>query len=176
MRKLTFALLSLALLALPGAAHAGGLLAELSLGSGVRAGVGDTERIPTNVGLAVGYGFTDMLKLEVGAFANLGDVQASVSDGNADSVTVDVRGMVVLSPPVFPLYLRGIVGVTDLSDTSSFTYGGALGLGFGLFGVGAFVEAGAMQKEYTVTVPGVPGATASEKGWQVEGRLGISIG
>ncbi|MBK9516840.1 MAG: hypothetical protein IPO09_05675 [Anaeromyxobacter sp.] len=174
MRTLKLGLLSLALLALPGAAHAGGLLAEVSLGSGLRAGLGDVERIPTNLGVAVGYGFTDMLKLEIGAFANLGDVQASVSDSGADGFNVDLRGMVVVSPPLFPLYLRGIVGLTNLKDNSDLTYGGALGLGFGLFGVGAFVEAGAMQRNYQVTVS--PGLTTSEKGWQVEGRVGVSIG
>lgn len=175
MRKLSLGLLTLALLAMPAAASAGGLHLEVSAGSGLRAGLGDVERIPTNVGLAVGYGFTDMLKLQLGAFAAVGDVKSSVSDNGAGKFDVDLRAMVVLAPPVIPLYLRGIAGVTDLVDgKSKVTYGGALGLGFGMFGVGAFVEAGAMQRTYTVTVPGV--GTASKDGWQVEGRVGVSIG
>jgi len=174
MRKLSLALLTLALLASPAAASAGGLHLELSVGSGLRAGLGDVERIPTNAGVAVGYGLTDMLKLQLGAFASLGDVKASVNDTGAGKFDVDLRAMVVVSPPVIPLYLRGIAGITDLVDgKSKVTYGGALGLGFGMFGVGAFVEAGAMQRTYTVDVGGV---TASKEGWQVEGRIGASIG
>lgn len=175
MRKLTFGLLSLALLALPGAAHAGGLLAEFSLGSGFRADISSPERIPTNVGVAVGYGLTDMLKLEVGAFANLGDVQNSIDNANASDFDMDVRGMLVLAPPLFPLYLRGIVGASNvINGPTKVTYGGALGVGFGLFGIGAFVEAGAMQRTYLVAVPGA--GTISQDGWQVEGKLGVTIG
>jgi len=175
MRKLTLGLLAVALLAMPAAASAGGLHLELSVGSGVTAGVGTTERIPTTIGAAVGYGFTDMLKLQVGAFAGLGDVKASVSDNGAGKFDVDLRGMVVVAPPVIPFYLRGIAGISDLVDgKKKVTYGGALGLGFGLFGLGAFAEAGAMQRTYTIVLPG--GTTASKDGWQVEGRVGASIG
>ncbi len=177
MRTLKLALVTLlasAALALPSAASAGPLV-EVSLGSGLQAGVGDVTRIPTNVGLAAGYGFAGMLKLEVGAFASLGDVKTSVNDASAHKTNVDVRGMVVVSPPLFPIYLRGIVGVTNLvTGKSKATYGGALGASFGMFGVGAFVEAGAMQRTYTVTLPG--GLSASKDGWQVEGRVGVSIG
>ncbi len=174
MRKLSLGLLTLALLALPAAASAGGTHLELSVGSGLRAGLGDAERIPTNVGVAIGYGFTDMLKLQLGAFANLGDVKTAVSDHGAGKFDVDLRAMVVVAPPVIPFYLRGIAGITDLVDgKKKVTYGGALGLGFGMFGLGAFVEAGAMQRTYTIDVGGV---TASKDGWQVEGRLGASIG
>jgi hypothetical protein len=52
--------MTLALLAAPAASRAGGLL-EVSLGSGLRAGLGSTERIPTNAMVALGYGFTSML-------------------------------------------------------------------------------------------------------------------
>jgi hypothetical protein len=177
MRTLKLALATLTLaaaLALPSAARAGALV-EFSLGSGLQAGVGDVQRIPTNIGVAAGYGFAGMLKLEVGAFANLGDVKSSVNDATAHKTNVDLRGMVVVSPPLFPLYLRGIVGATNLvTGTKKVTYGAALGASFGLFGVGAFVEAGAMQRTYTVTLPG--GLSASKDGWQVEGRVGVSIG
>jgi hypothetical protein len=174
MRKLTLGLLTLALLASPVAASAGGFHLELSLGSGVTAGVGDTTRIPTNVGLTVGYGFTDMLKLQLGAIASLGDVQDSLANPTGSTPNLDLRAMVVVSPPLFPLYFRGILGITNLVEGSQdFTWGGAVGLGFGMFGIGAFIEAGGMQRTYTYDVAGVP---TSEKGWQVEGRIGISIG
>jgi hypothetical protein len=175
MRKPTLGLLTFALLALPTAASAGGLHLELSVGSGVRTTPSPQERIPTNVGATLGLGLTDMLKLQVGAIANLGDVQESVSDVGASDFDVDLRGMLVIAPPLFPLYLRGIVGVTDLvQGGNNVTYGGALGLGFGLLGIGGFIEAGAMQRTYTVTLP--EGGEGSKDGWQVEGRLGVSIG
>lgn len=113
MKRISLALLTLALLASPLAARAGGLLFEASIGSGVRTGVGDTERIPTNIMATLGYGFTDMLKLEVGAVANLADASASFSTASS-SLDVDLRGMVAVSPPLFPLYFRGIAGVTSL--------------------------------------------------------------
>ena len=175
MKRIPLALLTLALVSSPLAARAGGLLFEASVGSGVRAGIGDTERIPTNVMATLGYGFTDMLKLEVGALANLGDVSASYAAGGT-KVDVDVRGMVVVSPPLFPLYVRGIAGVTSLkAKPAKFTWGGAVGVGFGLFGIGAFGEVGAMQHTYQIPVP-VTGPDQEKKGWQIEGRLGISIG
>jgi len=175
MKRIPLALLTLALLASPLAARAGGFLFEASVGSGVRTGVGDTERIPTNIMATLGFGFTDMLKLEVGAVANLADASASFSTASS-SLDVDVRGMVVVSPPLFPLYFRGIAGATSLTAKPvKFTWGGAVGIGFGLFGIGAFGEVGAMQKYYQVADP-VTTAVTEQKGWQVEGRLGISIG
>jgi hypothetical protein len=173
MKKLVLGLLALTLLASPAAARAG-LLFEASVGSGVRAGIGSTERIPTNVMATLGYGFTNMLKLEVGALANLGDAKASFSTGGS-KVDVDLRGMVVISPPLFPLYLRGIAGVASLKQRpATFTYGAALGVGIGLMGVGAFAEVGAMQHRYEILLP--TGAVVGKDGWQIEGRLGISIG
>ena len=174
MRKLTFALLSLALLALPGAASAGGLHLELTLGSGLQ--VSTSDRIPTTAGLAVGYGLTDTLKLQVGGFAALGDVKSTLDNSSAGTFDMDVRGMVVVAPPLFPLYLRGIAGVANVLDgPKKVTYGGALGVGFGLFGVGAFVEAGAMQRTYRVVAP-VGSVSATKDGWQAEARVGLSIG
>jgi len=179
MLKLVPGLLALTLLASPAAASAGGLHLELSLGSGVTAGVGTTERIPTTIGAAVGYGFTDMLKLQVGAFYGLGDVSDSTVSSTFDANNLDLRAMLKIEPPVFPLYFRGIMGITDLVEgQQNFTWGGAVGMGFGLFGIGGFVEAGAMQRTFTYAVPGAPAGTpeVSEKGWQVEGRIGVSIG
>ncbi len=172
MRRITLGLLTLGLLASPAAARAG-FLFEGSVGSGVRAGIGSAERIPTNVMATVGYGFAGMLKLELGALANLGDAKASFSTGG-NKVDWDLRPMIVLSPPLLPFYIRGIAGVTSLKvKPAKFTYGGALGVGFGLFGVGAFAEAGAMQHRYEIAVPG---GTVGKDAWQLEGRLGFSIG
>jgi hypothetical protein len=173
MKKLPLGLLALTLLASPIAARAG-FLFEASVGSGVRAGIGSTERIPTNVMATLGYGFTDMLKLELGALANLGDAKASFSNSGS-KLDFDLRPMIVISPPLMPVYLRAIAGITSLKvKPTKFSYGAALGVGFGLFGVGAFGEVGAMQHRYEITVPSV--GTVGKDGWQIEGRLGISIG
>jgi hypothetical protein len=173
MRRITLGLLAITLFASPVAARAG-LLFEASVGSGVRTGIGATERIPTNVMATLGFGFTDMLKLEVGVVANFGDIQASYSAGGS-KLDVDIRGMLVIAPPLFPLYFRAIAGATSLKvKPAEFTYGGAIGIGFSLFGLGAFGEVGAMQHTYQIVEPGV--GTVSKEGVQVEGRLGISIG
>jgi hypothetical protein len=116
-----------------------------------------------------------MLRLQLGAFANLGDVQGSIDNASASNFYMDLRAMVVIAPPLFPIYLRGIVGETNVFNGSTkVTYGGALGLSFGLFGIGGFVEAGATSRTYPVTVPGAPAATTT--GWQAEGKIGIRIG
>jgi hypothetical protein len=175
MRRLSLALLTLALLASPLAVRAGGFHVEGSVGSGVRTGVGDAARIPTNLMATLGYGFTDMIKLQVGAVANLGDVSASYSAGGS-KFDVDLRGMLVVAPPLFPLYLRGIAGVTSLkSKPARFTWGGALGMSFGLLGVGVFGEVGAMQRAYQMADP-VTAIETEKMGLQVEGRIGVSIG
>jgi hypothetical protein len=173
MRRISYGLLALTLLASPVAARAG-FLFEASVGSGLRAGIGSAERIPTNVMATVGYGFTDMLKLELGALANLGDARSSFSTSGS-KLDIDLRPMIVIAPPLLPIYLRGIAGINSLKvKPTTFSYGAALGVGFGLFGVGAFGEVGAMQHRYEVALPG--GLTVGKDGWQVEGRVGLSIG
>jgi hypothetical protein len=174
MRRIPFALLALTLLAAPAAARAG-LLLEASVGSGLRAGIGSAERIPTNVMATVGYGFAGMLKAELGALVSFGDAKAGFSTAGR-TVDVDLRPMLVFSPPMSPIYLRAIAGVTSLKvKPVRFSYGAALGVGVGLLGVGAFGEVGAMQHRYEVVLPGGLG-TVSKDGWQIEARLGLSFG
>jgi hypothetical protein len=153
------AALALALLLGPASARAGGLF-EASVGSGVRWDPSPTERIPTNVMLTGGYSFAGMLKLELGVVGNLGDVKHSKFD-------LDLRPMVVVAPPVLPIYLRGILGVSGLVEgPQALNYGGALGLRVGLLGVGAFLEAGALSRRIKV-------GTEKKDAWMAEGRLGV---
>jgi hypothetical protein len=174
MRRITLGLLTLLLLASPAAARASGFLFEASVGSGLRAGIGSTERIPTNLMATVGYGFADMLKLEVGALASLGDVKASYAAGGS-TLDFELRPMIVLAPPILPFYIRGIAGVASLKvKPVTFTYGAAVGVGFGLFGVGLFGEVGAMQHRYQIALP--VGGTVGKDSWQIEARVGIAIG
>jgi hypothetical protein len=151
-------LLAAALAAAPTAARAD-VLFELSLGSGARIDPKPTERIATNIMLASGFSFAGMLKLELGLLGNLGDVQNSKFD-------LSLRPMVVISPPLFPLYLRGIFAVNGLVDgPTEVAYGGALGLSFGLFGIGVFIEAGYLPQDMDI-------AGKKTRVKLVEGRIG----
>jgi hypothetical protein len=165
MRKIAWSVLAAALaLAAPTAARAGVVL-ELSAGSGATVDPSPASRIPTNVMLAGGFSFASLLKLELGTVANFGDVKSS-------KFNMDLRPMAVVSPPLFPLYLRGILTVTNLvRDSVKIGYGGGLGASFGVAGVGAFLEADALSR--IVEVPTVTGGTRDKTTWTAEGRLGV---
>lgn len=155
--------LALALLLGPAAARAG-VVVELSAGSGFRYDPKPVERTPTNVMIAPGYSIAGILKLELGLAANLSDVEGSKFE-------LDLRPMVVVSPPLFPLYVRGVFGVTNLVDgPQKVTYGGALGTSFGLMGVGLFLEAGVLHRTLSLTTSGVE---SNVDYWVGEGRLGV---
>ncbi len=135
MAKLLSAAVALALFVSPVTARAGGLI-EGSLGSGLRWDPSPTERIPTTVMLTAGYSFP-MVKLELGALAALADVDNSKFD-------IDLRPMLVVKPPAFPIYFRGILSWGNLIEgPKNFGYGAAVGMRFGLK-LGVFVEAGAL--------------------------------
>lgn len=158
MAKLFSTLVASALLLAPLSARAG-LMFEGSAGSGLTLSPHSGDRIPTNVMLTGGYSFP-IVKLELGVVGNLGDVENSKFD-------LDLRPMLVVKPPLFPVYARAIVGVSGLVEgPSSFNYGGALGLRIGALGVGAFVEAGALSKRIKVN-------DKNKDAWYAEGRLGI---
>ena len=159
MAKLGSALLALGLFLGPASVRAGSVF-EASAGSGVRWVPSPVVRIPTNLMLTGGYSFAGTLKLELGVVGDLSDVKNSKFD-------LDLRPMVVLSPPVLPVYLRGIFGVAGLvAGPEALNYGGALGVRLGAFGKGAFLEAGALSKKIKV-------GTEHKDAWIAEGRLGI---
>ena len=159
MAKLSSAVLALALFLCPVAARAGGLL-EGSIGSGFRWQPKPTERIPTNVELTLGYSFP-IVKIELGGVANFNDVKSSKFD-------VDLRPMLVVKPPAFPLYFRGILSYSNLVEgPKAFGYGGAIGSRFGPpIGLGVFLEAGAIAKRVKI-------GTVEKDTWFAEGRLGF---
>jgi len=102
--------------------------------------------------------------IELGLVGNLGDVQDSKFD-------LALRPMVVISPPLIPLYVRGIFAVNGLVEgPTRIAYGGALGLSFGLFGVGVFLEAGYLPQD--LDLPDVNGKAVKTRVKLVEGRLG----
>lgn len=158
MTKVFAALVASALLLAPLSARAG-LMLEGSVGTGVTLSPDSGNRIPTNLMLTGGYSFP-MVKLELGVVGNLSDVENSEFD-------VDLRPMLVLSPPAFPLYGRVILGVTGLVEgPTAFNWGGAVGFRIGAVGLGAFVEAGALSRKIKVN-------TKEEDSWFAEGRLGF---
>lgn len=159
MAKLFSAAVALALSLSPIAARAGGLF-EGSVGSGLRWDPEPTERVPTTVMLAAGFSFP-VVKLELGALANLADVEDAKFD-------IDLRPMIVVKPPLFPLYFRGILSYGNLIEgPKTFGYGAALGVRIGPpIGVGAFLEAGALTKKVKV-------GDVENDVWFAEGRLGV---
>jgi hypothetical protein len=166
-----FLLASLLAAAAPSTVHAG-LLIEGSLGAGwqtsdqvtTASGTTLSGTTPVELMVAPGWGFADVLRLQVGFLGHLGDSQSSTFD-------FELRPMVTVSPPLFPLYLRAIFAVQNLTNdrAAKVAYGGALGLRIGVLGAGAFVEAGVLPR----TVKVAAGSTTEDRSvWFVEGRVG----
>jgi hypothetical protein len=154
MRKVLVAFAFVLCLAGPVSAHAMGV--ELSLGKGAEVSP-DTAAQPTTVMVAPGISFV-MLRLQVGFVADLPDVEASKFD-------IGLRPMLTISPPILPLYGRLVFAVNNLIHDTTVAYGGALGLSFGLAGIGIFAEAGLLPRSIDDTTT-----------WVIEGRLGLSLG
>ncbi|HEY6001397.1 MAG TPA: hypothetical protein VIV57_00905 [Anaeromyxobacter sp.] len=164
MKRLFLSAAALALLLGPAASRAG-VVIELSAGSGFRYDPSPTERTPTNLMVAPGYSFLGMVKLELGLVGNLGDVKGSKFD-------LDLRPMIVFSPPIIPVYARGIFAVTNLTNgPQKVQYGGALGMSFGALGFGGFLEAGLVPR--VVEVTDATGAKSDKTYWLAEGRVGV---
>ncbi len=159
MRKLAPLFFAAALCLAPRAARAGGML-EASLGLGWETSP-DVQRMPTNIMLAPGYTFADdIVRLELGLVGDLGDVENSKFD-------LELRPMVLVKPPLFPLYGRAFAGVSGLVEKpTALTYGAALGVRMGALGVGAFLEAGALRRRVKI-------ADVNKDTWIAEGRLGV---
>jgi hypothetical protein len=175
MRRLFLGVALLGLAATPLAAHAGAVL-EVSAGMGSQLQP-NLVRAPTNLMVAPGWGFAGILKLELGLVAALGDVRT----GKAD---MELRPMLVVAPPLFPLYARAIFAAQNLfNGPTQIAYGGALGVSFGipLTGFGVFAELGVLPRNAKVdAASGAPvfgstsAATRDEFRWFAEGRVGAS--
>lgn len=167
-------LLAATLAAAPATAHAG-LLVEGSLGAGwqvsdqVTTSTGQTlsGSTPVQLMVAPGYGFADVVRLQVGFLGHLGNTQSSTYD-------FELRPMVTVQPPLFPVYLRAIFALQNLTNDrdTKVSFGGALGVRIGVAGVGAFLEAGVLPRTVRVGT----GSAAEDKAlWFVEGRLGAYL-
>ncbi len=164
MRKLGLAILAVALWAAPRAASAGPFVeGSLGLGWDVNAPTGVESRQPLNIMIAPGYGLlADLIKIQVGVAGS------GFGDRSNDTFRLQIRPMVTVSPPLFPLYVRGILAFIDVthSDTSRTAYGAAAGLSFKLVAIGIFAEVGALTSSPSI----------GPREWIVEGRAGVSLG
>ena len=107
--------------------------------------------------VAPGISFV-VVRLQLGLVADLPDVEQSKFD-------IGLRPMLTISPPILPLYGRIVFAVNNLLNDTTVAYGAALGLSFGLAGVGVFAEAGLLPRSVNDTMT-----------WVLEGRLGLSLG
>jgi hypothetical protein len=159
--RLAHAALAAAALALVPAAASADAVVEASVGVPWRTN-GDSERLPTNVMLAPGLQLGPVAA-QLGLAAGLGDVQDS-------DFELEVRPMLTIAPPLFPLYGRLILAVTNLLEgPRDVAYGGAVGLRFGALGARIFVEGGVLPR--TVDAPGADDPFL----WVVEGRAGVGF-
>ncbi|HYG66969.1 MAG TPA: hypothetical protein VD838_04895 [Anaeromyxobacteraceae bacterium] len=136
---------------------------EVSVGTSGSYAADELERDPTSIMVAPGVGLLPMLSFHVGLLTR-------PNADRGDDVDIDVRPMLTIKPPLFPLYARGIVAIPTVIDgTKRIDAGGALGLKFGLFGVSIFSEVAylANVKEY--------GTTAVHPDWIVDGRIGLAF-
>ncbi len=154
MRKLVCSLAVVTALAAPAAAQAG-FIVEGSVGKGyiVSPSVSDKAG-PTNIMIAPGYGLGEMIRAELGFVFDM------PQDNN--DLNLRLRPMLVIDPPIIPLYGRLIVGMTNvLSGDRHFEFGAALGVGGSIAGIGLFAEAGM-----------VPMIVSGTTNWNLEGRAG----
>ena len=140
----------------PNVAHA-----SLSLAASVGQGYVVSEprgREATSFMLAPGVSIADIVRIELGVVGALSAVK-----GGDDDLALQLRPMLVLTPPILPLYVRlNLAFIDPFADDRVVAYGGALGLGISFFDVGVFAEAGLL-----------PRSVADTFVWVLEGRAGV---
>jgi hypothetical protein len=151
------AALVLSLLCLAPVARAGFII-EGSVGKGAKVSPSPVKATQTNIMIAPGITFLSLLRLEVGLLNELPDVKDS-------KYNLEIRPMLVVAPPILPLYGRVIFAVTNLlNGPTTVAYGAAGGLKIGVGPVGVFAEAGFL-----------PRSRDSKINWVIEGRLGAYL-
>jgi len=133
--------------------------ASLGYGLEIAPNIGDSQE--PNIMVALGWGLAGLIRGELG-------LVAAYPGGNDITPTgeLQIRPMLIIAPPILPLYLRGTLAVkSPFSEDRQLAYGASLGLSFSLAGVGIFAEAG-----------GLPVADESDTmRWLLEARAGASL-
>jgi hypothetical protein len=157
MHRLSAGLALAVVTAVPLAARAGWVV-EGSVGKGVRLNP-DVKADQSNVMIAPGYTLLDaMIRIELGVVANIPDIKNSSFD-------FGLRPMVVVVPPILPIYGRAIFAVTNLiNEPRTIAFGGAVGVKVAVAGLGLFAEAGLL-----------PRSEQAQFRWHLEGRLGAFV-
>ncbi len=182
MRKFVVAATLTALTLVPAAARAG-FLVDASLGKGYQTAPTPRGWEQLNLEIAPGYApslpVLSMFQLQLGIVTDFADKAGSKTN-------LELRPMISIVPPVFPLYGRVIFGVNNLFDRGGkreIVYGGALGLRIGIPGIGfvpafgVFAEAGLIprKRDFAETTAGGAITTDSKFAWIVEGRVGAYL-
>jgi len=171
MHRLLAAAALAVLFMLPATARAWTLSA--SLGKGAKVSPSPVEAEPINVMIAPGFDIA-VVRLELGFLNSLPDTKASKYD-------IELRPMLVIKPPIIPIYGRAIFAVANLlgkNQKTEIAYGAALGLEISLGPLGVFVEAGALPRSRKYAVKDATGTTTSTEAkfsWVVEGRVGAIL-
>ena len=179
MRKFLVAAILTAMTMLPAAARAEFLL-EASVGQGYQTAPTPRQWEQTNLELSPGWApslpVLSWFRLQLG-------IVADFASRSGTSTNMELRPMLSLVPPVFPIYGRLIFAVDNLFERNGskreIIYGGALGVRVGLPGIafvpamGIFAEAGLIPRSRDF--PSGAAGTTSKTAWVVEGRAGAYI-
>ena len=105
-----------------------------------------------------------MVRLELGILAGVENSRPVWRNGT--DFGLEFRPMVVISPPLLPLYGRLVFASVDpFSDQRrQWAYGAAVGLGLTVAGFGVFAEVGAL-----------PRTVAGDIAWVLEARAGALL-
>ena len=134
---------------------------QASLGYGLEVAPELGDRQEPNLMVALGFGLAGLIRGELGLVAAYPD-GGDITPGGQ----IQLRPMIIISPPLLPLYLRGTLAVkSPFSDDRVLAYGASLGVSLSLAGLGVFAEAGALpitDKSDTLR-------------WLLEARAGASL-
>ena len=148
-----------ALVAVAGRPAQAGWTVAGSAGLGVEVSP-ETQVQAGNLMGTVGYEFLGILRPELGVVGSL----EAARHGQPTQGGLEFRPMLVVQPPLVPIYGRLIVSGVDMfsSRRRTVAYGGALGLQLGVLSVKVFGEAGVL-----------PRAQDGRYHWILEARAGL---
>jgi hypothetical protein len=180
MRKYLVAV-TLSILFLSPAAARAGFLVEASLGQGYQASPTPREWERLNLEIAPGYApslpVLSMFRLQLGIVTDFGNKAGTKTD-------MELRPMISVVPPIFPLYGRVIFVVNNLLERGGtkrdVQYGAAVGARIGLPSIGiipsmgVFAEIGALPGKRDF-IDKTTLTTSSKTAWVLEGRVGAYL-